>query len=197
MLRVLVDEFEPEITFVPETTGYGAGTRDPDGYPNLLRLTVGEASASGASQILTEVTCNLDTITGEGLAYVLDGLLARGAADAFATPVVMKKGRPGYQVTALVDHGCCDVAVQFLLEESTTLGVRMHRVDRNVLERWEETVETDLGPVKCKAARLPSGKVVRRPEEDEVLRLVEQKRTSRRELLARLLQQLGGKESSG
>ena len=107
----------------------------------------------------------------------------------------MKKGRPGYQVTALVDRASRDTTVGFLLEESSTLGVRMHRVDRHVLERWQETVETDLGPVLCKAARLPSGRVLRRPEDAEVRRLVaeqclSQKGLGRQAVLARLLKQL-------
>ncbi|MHC4078749.1 MAG: nickel pincer cofactor biosynthesis protein LarC, partial [Planctomycetota bacterium] len=192
LLKVLVDEFEPDITWVPESTGYGAGTRDIAGHPNLLRITTGRMHDVGTATALTEVTCNLDTLTGEGLAYVLDGLLQRGAADAFATPVVMKKGRPGYQVTALVARTGQDAVVQFLLEESSTLGVRMHRVEREVLERWQETVETDLGPVRCKVARLPSGRVMRRPEDSEVQRLVGEHGLGRQDLLGRLLKQLGG-----
>ena len=190
LLKVLVDEFEPDITWVPESTGYGAGSRDIDGHPNLLRITIGEMRDAATATTVTEVTCNLDTLTGEGLAYVLDGLLQRGAADAFATPVVMKKGRPGYQVTALVERHGQEAVVRFLLEESSTLGVRMHRVEREVLERWEEIVETDLGPVQCKVARLPSGQVVRRPEDDEVHRLVREQEISRQQVLARLSKQL-------
>jgi uncharacterized protein (DUF111 family) len=190
LLKVLVDEFEPDLTWVPETTGYGAGSRDIDGYPNLLRFSVGGMRDAGAAQTLTEVTCNLDTLTGEDLGYLLASLLERGAVDAFATPVVMKKGRPAYQVTVLVENADRDLVVQFLLEEALTLGVRMHTVDREVLERWQETVETDLGPVQCKVARLPSGRVIRRPEDDDVQRLTRETAISRPEILARLKKQL-------
>jgi len=190
LLRVLVDEFEPDLIWVPETTGYGAGSRDIDGYPNLLRFSVGGTRDAGAKKTLTEITCNLDTLTGEDLGYVLAGLLERGAIDAFATPVVMKKGRPAYQMTALVENAGRDPVVQFLLEESSTLGVRMHTVDREVLERWQETVETDLGPVQCKVAKLPSGTVVRRPEDDDVQRLIRETGLNRQRILARLHKQL-------
>lgn len=190
LLKILVDEFEPNLTWVPETTGYGAGSRDIAGYPNLLRLSIGHTHDAGAARTLTEITCNLDSLTGEDLGYVLDAVLEHGATDAFATPVVMKKGRPAYQVTALAEHGRRDGVVQFLLEETTTLGVRMHTVDRDVLERWHETVETDLGPVQCKVAKLPSGRIVRRPEDDDLRRLTEETKTSRREVLARLQSQL-------
>ena len=94
-------------------------------------------------------------------------------------------------MTALVGRTGQDAVVQFLLEESSTLGVRMHRVDREVLDRWQETVETDLGPVRCKVAKLPSGQVVRRPEDSEVQRLVAEHGLGRQHLLARLLRQLG------
>ena len=190
LLKVLVDEFEPDLTWVPETTGYGAGSRDIDGYPNVLRFSLGGTRDAGAAKTLTEVTCNLDTLTGEDLGYLLAGLLERGAVDAFATPVVMKKGRPAYQVTALVEDAGRDPVVQFLLEEASTLGVRMHTVDREVLERWQETVETDLGPVQCKVAKLPSGTVVRRPEDDDVQRLTRETGINRQQILARLHKQL-------
>ncbi len=190
LLKVMVDEFEPELTWVPESTGYGAGSRDIEGYPNLLRLTIGTARDAGAVRSLTEITCNLDTATGEDLGYLLEGLLERGAVESFATPVVMKKGRPAYQVTTLVKADARDRVVRFLLEEASTLGLRMHAVERAILERWGETVNTDLGPVRCKVARLPSGNVVRKPEDDDVLKLVRETGINRREILARLRRQL-------
>ena len=64
-MKVLVDEFEPDITWVPESTGYGAGSRDIDGHPNLLRITIGEMRDAATAATVTEVTCNLDTLTGE------------------------------------------------------------------------------------------------------------------------------------
>ncbi|MDP6931147.1 MAG: nickel pincer cofactor biosynthesis protein LarC [Planctomycetota bacterium] len=186
LLKVLVDEFEPALVWTPTATGYGAGTRDDPDHPNLLRLTLGESCESGPSSEIFEVTCNLDTATGEQIGYLLDGLLVRGAVDAFATAVQMKKGRPGYQLTALVESEMREDVTQFLLEESTSLGVRMHRVMREVLERWSEVVDTDLGPVRHKIARLPSGSVVRRPEDDEIKRLVEEKGLTRSEVLDRI-----------
>ncbi len=190
LLKVLVAEFEPELSWVPDQVGYGAGTRDPKDHPNLLRITLGQEQDPGASSALWEVQCNLDTATGEGLAFLLEGLLQRGAVDAFTTPIYMKKGRPAYQVSALVDDACRLAVTNFMLEESTSLGVRLHRVQRQVLQRWQVTVETDLGPVLCKACRLPSGVELKRPEESEVLRLMVAQGLGRGELLRRLLPQL-------
>jgi hypothetical protein len=186
LLKTLVAEYEPETTFVPQRTGYGAGARDVEARPNLLRLTVGERTGHAAAGELLEICCNLDTATGEQVAFVVDRLLQLGVADAFVTPVLMKKGRPGHLVTVLAGDAHRDAVVRLLLEESTTLGLRMHRVQREVLERWIETVRTPLGEVRMKCARLPSGQVARRPEDDEVLRLVRESGLSRHEVLRRI-----------
>ncbi|MCC6670841.1 MAG: nickel pincer cofactor biosynthesis protein LarC [Planctomycetes bacterium] len=186
LLKVLVHEFEPRCTWVPERTGHGAGTRDDADVPNVLRCTLGDLRDPGAETDVQEIVCQLDTATGELLAFLVAGALERGALDAFVTPVVMKKGRPGHLVTALCAMAARDAVTRFLLEESTSLGVRVHTARRVVLERWQETVASEFGAVRCKVARLPSGRLVRRPEEDEVLRLVRERGLTRAEVLARL-----------
>lgn len=186
LLRTMVHEFEPRFVWVPGARGYGAGTRDDAEVPNLLRLTIGELRQATSPTQLVELQCHVDTATGEQLGWLLDEALRRGAVDAFAAPVHMKKGRPGHLLTVLVDDARADALVALLLEEASTLGVRRHRVERAVLERWEETRSSPLGPVRCKVARLPSGAVVARPEDDEVARLCREHGLSRREVLARL-----------
>lgn len=193
LLKVMVNGFEPDLCWVPDRIGYGAGTRDDPAHPNLLRITLGHRQdRTGPPGAITELSCNLDTITGEGLAYLIDGAMQRGAVDAFAHAIQMKKGRPGWLFTALADESHAATVTQFLLEESTTLGVRRNRVDRDVLERWTETRRTEFGPLQFKLARLPSGEVLCRPEDDEVRRLAEDSGLGRREILARL-QDLGRK----
>jgi uncharacterized protein (DUF111 family) len=152
----------------------------------MLRLTLGEAKRTGASASLLELQCHLDTATGETVGWLLDELLARGAVDAFATAVLMKKGRPGFLLTVLCDDARAESLTAFLLEESSTLGVRRHRVARATLERWQETRDTEFGPVRYKVARLPSGALVARPEDDDIRRLVAARGIARAELLRRL-----------
>ena len=133
--------------------------------------------------------CQLDTATGEQVGWLLDALLQRGAVDAFATPVTMKKGRPGLLLTVLCDQSRHAVISDLLLEESSSLGLRQHRVHRRVLERWQEQRQTDFGMVLFKVARLPSGQVVARPEDDELKRLAAEHSLGRSELLRQLLRE--------
>jgi uncharacterized protein (TIGR00299 family) protein len=186
LLRVLADGFDEPVAFTPEAIGYGAGSRDGAEIPNLLRVTVGTVLAPGAAVELSELSCQVDTASGELVGWLLDEALRRGAVDAFAVPVQMKKGRPGLLLTVLCAPAHEVALRELLLEESTSLGVRGHRVQRAVLERWQETRPTPLGPVVCKLARLPSGAVVARPEDDEVRRLCGEHALGRAEVLRRL-----------
>ena len=185
LLRTLVHEFDSAVTFAAEAIGYGAGTRDDAGLPNLLRLTVGTAAVAAGE--LVELQCQLDTATGEQVGWLLDELLRQGAVDAFVVPVTMKKGRPGLLITVLCDDARAGPLVNLLLEESSSLGVRRHRVARTVLERWQETRDTACGPVVFKVARLPSGALLARPEDAEVQRLCKALGIGRAEVLRRLL----------
>lgn len=189
LLRALVDHFDEPLTFTSEAIGYGAGTRDDADVPNLLRLSVGTAAVTSSATELFELQCQLDTATGEQIGWLLDEALSRGATDAFATAITMKKGRPGVLLTLLADVARAGPLETFLLEESSTLGVRRHRVQRAVLERWVETRATAFGPVAFKVAKLPSGVVSARPEDDEVRRLCREQGLGRAEVLRRLLGQ--------
>jgi hypothetical protein len=186
LLRVLCDRFDEPLTFTAEAIGYGAGTRDDAELPNLLRVTVGTVAPATSIGELCELQCHVDTATGEQVGWLLDALLARGATDAFATAVTMKKGRTGVLLTVLCDDARARPLEQFLLEEAGTLGVRRHRVQRTVLERWQESRATAFGAVRFKCARLPSGAVVARPEDDELRRICAEHALGRAEALRRL-----------
>ncbi|MFT4842769.1 MAG: hypothetical protein ACI8UD_003054 [Planctomycetota bacterium] len=188
LLRTLVHAFDQPVSITTEAIGYGAGTRDDPDVPNLLRVMVGELVEATSPTDLCELQCQLDTATGEQVGWLLDALLQRGAVDAFAAPVTMKKGRPGLLITVLCDEARRAIITDLLLEESTSLGVRHHRVSRRVLERWQETRATSMGEVVFKVARLPSGQVVARPEDDELQRLTKAHDLGRAEVLRRLLE---------
>jgi uncharacterized protein (TIGR00299 family) protein len=153
-------EVGPLPPFVPGRVGYGLGTRVWPDRPNLLRMTLGEdtlpgpsAGAPGEGDGPWVLEANLDDCPGELVARALEAALEAGALDAWAAPLTMKKGRPGLLVGALCDEARRPAVTAALFAETTTLGVRRHRVEREVLEREVVPVETEYGTVGVKLAR--------------------------------------------
>lgn len=137
-----------------EGVGWGAGDRDMPGRPNLLRVVAGAAEVQAASE--TEgylvIEANIDDMQPELVPPLIEALLAAGARDAWLVPVLMKKGRPGYLVAAVVEEARRQAVEQALLTESTTIGLRRHGVARTVLPRHIIDVDTEFGPIPVKAA---------------------------------------------
>ena len=134
--------------FVCEKIAYGAGTWELE-IPNVLRVHVGTISNEKNAAIL-EVACNIDDMSGEVFAYVIERLLLAGALDAWAEPIVMKKGRPAYKLVFLVSEEKLVSLLDVVFEETTTLGVRYHKVERSTLERKSMVVATPYGSVAVK-----------------------------------------------
>ncbi|MBQ5625124.1 MAG: nickel pincer cofactor biosynthesis protein LarC [Phascolarctobacterium sp.] len=134
--------------FVCEKIAYGAGTWELE-IPNVLRVYVGTVADEKNASIL-EVACNIDDMSGEVFAYVIERLLLAGAIDAWAEPIVMKKGRPAYKLVFLVSEAKLVSLLDVVFEETTTLGVRYHKVERSTLERKSTVVATPYGSVAVK-----------------------------------------------
>lgn len=137
--------------------GWGAGDRDMPGRPNLLRVVAGVAEVQAGSE--TEgylvIEANIDDMQPELVPPLIEALLAAGARDAWLVPVLMKKGRPGYLVAAVVEEARRQAVEQALLTESTTIGLRRHGVARTVLPRHIIEVDTEFGRIPVKAAGEP------------------------------------------
>ena len=142
-----------------ESTGYGAGTREYEGFPNVLRVFVGEAeggagsSRDGTEEELLMVETNLDDVSPQVLGHLLERALASGALDCFFTNVQMKKNRPGVLVSILCRPAERDAFEALLFAETPTLGVRSYAVSRRELGRETVTVETEFGRIAVKVAR--------------------------------------------
>lgn len=134
--------------FTCEKIAYGAGTWELE-IPNVLRVHVGTIANESEASIL-EVACNIDDMSGEVFAYVIERLLLAGALDAWAEPIVMKKGRPAYKLVFLVSEAKLVNLLDVVFEETTTLGVRYHKVERSTLERKSMVVATPFGSVAVK-----------------------------------------------
>jgi uncharacterized protein (TIGR00299 family) protein len=158
-----------------ERTGYGAGTRDLP-WANLLRVTIGRAAErgeAGGRELVVEA--NIDDMNPQWYEHVIDKLLTAGALDVYLTPTQMKRSRPAVTLSLMVDESKLDAALGILFAETTTIGVRMHPVERRKLDREERTVETAYGPVRVKIARWEGRVMNTAPEYRDCLRLAEEK----------------------
>jgi uncharacterized protein (TIGR00299 family) protein len=137
-----------------DATGFGAGSRDLDGLPNCTQVVVGRslADAHVPGQPVVLLEANLDDATGEVLAHTVESVLAAGAHDAWITPVVMKKGRPGHTVSVLVDPVLSRSVGALLQSETGTLGVRGTTLERWPAARTMDLVEVDGTPVRVKVS---------------------------------------------
>jgi len=136
-----------------EASGFGAGTRDPEGQPNLAQVVLGHIEpASPAGQPLMLLETNLDDATGEVIADTVAALLAAGANDAWVTPILMKKGRPGHTVSALADSALVEQISQVMITETGTLGVRGREITRWPARRTDAEVEVDGRTVRVKVS---------------------------------------------
>jgi uncharacterized protein (TIGR00299 family) protein len=157
-----------------EAVGCGFGTRGwPDGRPNCVKVLIGTAAGQGAADAddAVELAANLDDCTPDQVARLAEALLAAGALDAWVVPILMKKGRPAWTVCALAAGDRREAVVSAFFDESPTIGVRMHRVDRARLAREEGTAETSLGTVRVKRV-FRDGRLVRTAVEADDLRRV-------------------------
>jgi len=156
-------------SMAPEVVGWGSGTADLADRPNLLRAVLGADAASSSVGTHVVLETNIDDATGELLGSTIDALLARGALDAWALPLTMKKGRPAYLLGAIGPAALADELASTMLRESTSLGVRRHEVTRVERPRTIEHVETAYGTIPVKVSGGPFGPPQRKPEFDACL----------------------------
>lgn len=174
LLTALASNIGETIQLRTESTGYGAGTRDVEQVPNLLRVEIGALVADPRTDFPVLLETNIDDMTPEIYGYLIERLLEAGARDAFLTPVIMKKGRPGIQLTVLADPNKETELTELIFSETTTLGIRRLPVQRHILERRTDTVQTPYGPVRVKIADI-GGKQRITPEYDDCVRIAREK----------------------
>ena len=154
-----------------ESTSYGLGARDPEAYPNVLVLRIGQESEGPSPATLSLLETNIDDSTPEVLAYTQERLFEIGARDVWFIPIQMKKNRPATMLSALVSPDIEEEAVRLILRETSTLGVRVRPVSRYEADREIVTVTTGLGKVAVKVKRLDGKSVSVAPEYDDCRRI--------------------------
>ena len=172
LLRAIDPIFGPQPEMRVERIGYGAGTRNSKDFPNVLRISVGEASETEAvaglnCETVTVMETALDDLSPQVLAYVAETALARGALDAMLTPVIMKKGRPGTLLTVLCNPADSAALERLILTETSTLGVRIRQEKRTCLERRHIPVATEYGEIRIKVGTLDGETMNAAPEYED------------------------------
>jgi len=132
--------------------GYGAGTRDFKGNPNVLRLFLGDAETISPAEQVVTIECEIDDMNPQLFGPLMDRLAEAGALDVFYSAVQMKKNRPGTLVTVIAPPERREAIAGLLFAETTTIGVRYQEMRRDRLDREIRTIGTPLGPIRFKVA---------------------------------------------
>jgi uncharacterized protein (TIGR00299 family) protein len=157
IVATLCDSFGPQPAMSVSAIGYGAGSADLEGQPNVVRLMVGEAAekvVSGFDEEISVIEANLDDMNPQIYGYFLEKALAAGALDVYTTPVQMKKNRPGTLLTLLCKPQDAGSLISLTFAETTTFGARTYSAQRRTLPRESVTVNTKFGNVRIKLSRV-------------------------------------------
>ena len=140
--------------FSIQSVGYGAGDMNPSSHSNLLRFFLGNLDSGNEcqyqSEVLTMIETCIDDLNPQIYEYVMDGLFKKGALDVYLTPIIMKKGRPGTLLNVLCDPTKAASLISLVFHETTTLGIRIYKIDRLKLDREESVLLTEYGKIRGK-----------------------------------------------
>lgn len=153
LLRHFVTTFGPMPVMTVSAIGYGMGSKDFSAANCIRAMVGGDSTAQMVNDRVWELSCNLDDMTGEAIAFAGEGLLAAGALDVFTVPIVMKKGRPAVMLVCIAKAEDADRIAGEMLRHTTTFGVRRKSCDRYILDRVIESTDTPYGSIRIKTGR--------------------------------------------
>jgi uncharacterized protein (TIGR00299 family) protein len=156
-----------------EAVGYGAGTKEIAGLANFLRIVIGELDLPHDREDIVIVETNIDDMNPQLYPAIIEELLSAGAHDAYLSPIIMKKGRPGILLSVMVDRTRLERIAAIIYRQTSTIGLRIHQIGRRKLPRTLMEIQTSFGPVKAKAV-VRDGKQIITPEFEECRRIANQ-----------------------
>jgi uncharacterized protein (TIGR00299 family) protein len=171
IVTAYADSFGPMPAMTLERIGYGAGDRDPERYPNVLRMILGDAAGDTHARRVIEIRCEIDDMNPQLFGPLMDHLHEAGALDVFYAPVQMKKSRPGTLVTVLALPEDRERLSGILFRETTTIGLRYQEMMRECLDRDVESIATPVGEIRFKVARRGGTILNAAPEFDDCARV--------------------------
>jgi uncharacterized protein (TIGR00299 family) protein len=179
-----------------ERVGYGAGTRENPGTPNVLRILIGRAADRPPADRVAVIECEIDDMNPQLFGSAMERLYAAGALEVFYVPVQMKKNRPGTLLTVVAPPELRSILSDIVFRETTTIGLRHYEVEREVLQREIVPVETPLGLVRFKLA-WREGRVINAvPEFEDCAALAKARNMSVKDVQAIALQAYGAQHTA-
>jgi pyridinium-3,5-bisthiocarboxylic acid mononucleotide nickel chelatase len=196
IVATLCDRFGPQPAMTVSAIGYGAGTADLEGQPNVLRIMIGESAEKavpGYDEEISVIEANLDDMNPQIYGYFLERALGAGALDVYTTPVQMKKNRPGTLLTVLCKPQDTNTLTSLIFAETTTFGVRTTTAQRRTLPREHVSVSTTYGDVRIKLSRV-NGRILHvSPEFDDCRKLAVEKNVPLQQVINEALRRYEGK----
>jgi uncharacterized protein (TIGR00299 family) protein len=198
IVATLCDSFGPQPPMTVSAIGYGAGTADLEGQPNVVRIMIGESTDKSAHALDEEISiieANLDDMNPQIYGYVVEKALLAGALDVYTTALQMKKNRPGSLLTILCRPQDSEALMSLIFAETTTFGIRTHRAQRRALPREWVNVSTSYGPVRIKLSRSNGQVLHAAPEYDDCRKLAVEKQVPLQQVISEALRsyEAGGK----
>src|SRR5438094_8129003 len=198
IVSTLCDTFGPQPQMTVSSIGYGAGSIDLEGQPNVVRIMIGEAAdkvIAGFDEEISVIEANLDDMNPQIYGYFLEKALAAGALDVYTTPVQMKKNRPGTLLTVLCKPQDTNALMSLIFAETTTFGARTYRAQRRTLPREFVSVATNFGDVHIKISRVNGCILHVAPEYDDCRKLAVEKNVPLQRVISEALRayETGGK----
>ncbi len=195
IVATLCETFGPQPPMSVSSIGYGAGSADLEGQPNVVRIMIGEAAEKvvlGFDEEISVIEANLDDMNPQIYGYFQEKALAAGALDVYTTPVQMKKNRPGTLLTLLCKPQDANALMSLIFAETTTFGARIYTAQRRTLPRESVSVRTRYGDVRIKLSRV-NGRILHvAPEFEDCRKLAVEKTVPLQRVIADALRAYEG-----
>jgi uncharacterized protein (TIGR00299 family) protein len=176
IVTTVCEEFGNGSEMTVDQIGYGAGTREYDKFPNVLRMIVGKTErVEKSTDELVLLETNIDDLSPQVLGFVMERAFEIGALDCWFTPIQMKKNRPAVMLSVLCESERRSELTDLIYQETTTLGIRVRSVERECLDRELIKVDTEYGPIDVKIGKLNGRVVNAMPEYEQVRRIALEK----------------------
>jgi len=176
LVRALGKTHGEQPDMIIEKIGYGTGQKEFLARPNLFRLVLGRTAAAWKEEQMLLLETNIDDMNPQLYDHVMERLFSAGARDVFLSAIQMKKNRPATMLSVICDPAEREGLAKIMLQETTTIGVRYHPVNRITLPRQSKKIKTRFGEITVKIVEQPDGRKRATPEYDDLRRIAAAKK---------------------